>query len=700
MTNFIDVENLSLTLDYETGIATVVGDLLSIGTGGDGTYTIDDGVVIYPLFSADQLSWQRCVLGSALPVAGFAASPTGEPFSFEWDFRDVLPSTGDPIDLYLTVVGYFPGDGPIPEHFGQSPVDDAILTSVGPEQFQTTATPVNPDLTVIEETELLEYYLGDRDSEDVNVTVEYSIDGGVTWSECTEGVGGDGTISLSTSPGGTLHTFAWDTLADGVRGQRVLVRVSPYKQLRPSPSIYTDYRFSDRVLAAYNFEEDAAPVSVVAGDYQYPSMLYGDSKGNREPDHDGTVDLDGSSRLALTCDADERAALGFPRHGFSPSVARALLLDVQFDIGTAESLAVEIVAPGNKVVARIMFSTAGGLVLEVSSGKASYVISAAAEVYAGATEYNARLTLKPGDGQTTVNYVRDGVPVSLDPGSALDFVFPKNAEIFDVDSVCFRAVAQGSLGTVAYIHRLVLLDDDQFTGAHAVPTGDDPRESDWLGNDWWPRSADGVFVGNTAASGDYSAKTGQNGQALALLGNLEIPNTSVGKRRKFRTDLFSHGFGLELHVNVPVGYLMISLLDSAASYFELEFGDNLGVAARVVDVLDATTELIFQNDSEFFSPALGVWYHVRFSVRRYGPEYLMALSVNGSKPSYALVPELPKLFNPSGDSPTGYRLLFELMSFSGTDPVLIDDLKVWDGYHMSPYPIPVPESPQTEYWKP
>jgi hypothetical protein len=58
------------------------------------------------------------------------------------------------------------------------------------------------------------YTLIDADSDRVDITVEFSTDSGGSWSPAARGPGGDGVNNLDSSPGGTPHTFVWNTLAN------------------------------------------------------------------------------------------------------------------------------------------------------------------------------------------------------------------------------------------------------------------------------------------------------------------------------------------------------------------------------------------------------------------------------------------------------------------------------------------------------
>jgi hypothetical protein len=61
------------------------------------------------------------------------------------------------------------------------------------------------------------YSLTDAQSDLCSLQPSFSIDGGSNFSPATPGPGGDGVANLAASPGGgTLHTFLWNSVADGV----------------------------------------------------------------------------------------------------------------------------------------------------------------------------------------------------------------------------------------------------------------------------------------------------------------------------------------------------------------------------------------------------------------------------------------------------------------------------------------------------
>ncbi|HVY62203.1 MAG TPA: hypothetical protein VHF22_11155, partial [Planctomycetota bacterium] len=73
------------------------------------------------------------------------------------------------------------------------------------------------------------YLLRNQDTTSVDVFVLYSTDGGRTYQGATAAPGGEGTTSLSASPGGTTHVYLWNALADLGPGRQpsVLLQIIP-----------------------------------------------------------------------------------------------------------------------------------------------------------------------------------------------------------------------------------------------------------------------------------------------------------------------------------------------------------------------------------------------------------------------------------------------------------------------------------------
>jgi PKD repeat protein len=74
------------------------------------------------------------------------------------------------------------------------------------------------------------YTLTDPQGDTCSIVVEYSLDSGSTWASCTKGPTGDDVVGLSSSSTGTVHTYSWDTVADGVGAsatEAVDIKITP-----------------------------------------------------------------------------------------------------------------------------------------------------------------------------------------------------------------------------------------------------------------------------------------------------------------------------------------------------------------------------------------------------------------------------------------------------------------------------------------
>ena len=74
---------------------------------------------------------------------------------------------------------------------------------------------------------MIPYLLRDEQSDPAwKVVPEYSLSGGGQWSPASEGLGGDGTASLSASPDGVTHVFSWDAETDAACSESAVFRIS------------------------------------------------------------------------------------------------------------------------------------------------------------------------------------------------------------------------------------------------------------------------------------------------------------------------------------------------------------------------------------------------------------------------------------------------------------------------------------------
>ena len=75
----------------------------------------------------------------------------------------------------------------------------------------------------------ISYGLADAESDLCSIAVQYSRNGGANWYAATQGSGGNGTSGLTSSVGGTSHTYAWNSIADlgNTNNSDVEIRITP-----------------------------------------------------------------------------------------------------------------------------------------------------------------------------------------------------------------------------------------------------------------------------------------------------------------------------------------------------------------------------------------------------------------------------------------------------------------------------------------
>ena len=97
---------------------------------------------------------------------------------------------------------------------------------------------------------------------------EYSLDGGGNWNNATPTTN-TLTTTLSTSPTGTLHSYTWDMLKDGVFGlnDNVIFRLVALPDLRPSPNqTPAPYQYSAYAANTFPFRVRGNQVRVLKTD--------------------------------------------------------------------------------------------------------------------------------------------------------------------------------------------------------------------------------------------------------------------------------------------------------------------------------------------------------------------------------------------------------------------------------------------------
>lgn len=192
------------------------------------TYTITDangdpaGIVAH--FSIDSgATWTTCTMAAGGDgITALGTSPSGTSHTYVWDTLtdSVGTSAAQPVQVRIT-----PSDN---DGTGTAGTTGFTVDNL-PDQPPTvqitapTSGTQSADITIT-------YSITDVDSDPAGITVEYSTDGGSSWNSCTEGSGGDGTASLTSSPSGVSHTYVWDTVTDGVgtsTPESVTVMITP-----------------------------------------------------------------------------------------------------------------------------------------------------------------------------------------------------------------------------------------------------------------------------------------------------------------------------------------------------------------------------------------------------------------------------------------------------------------------------------------
>jgi hypothetical protein len=141
-------------------------------------------------------------------------------------------------------------------------------------------TPTPPNITVSTPasgqggTILIAYLMYDNNGDLCTLQSEFSTDGGFVFNNCNTGTGGDGVAGITSSQGGTPHTYAWNSSADvgAFSSASVLIRMTPSDAINgsgtadttaeftvtnlPSISTYTQNISNPRALAVGDFDGD------------------------------------------------------------------------------------------------------------------------------------------------------------------------------------------------------------------------------------------------------------------------------------------------------------------------------------------------------------------------------------------------------------------------------------------------------------
>lgn len=141
-------------------------------------------------------------------TSDLASSPTGVPHTFAWNSVADGVAPGGPdsnVRFRITPATTVPGASGATQNFT---VDNAGNTA--PTASITPLVGVQSGLVPVS------YALTDAQSDPCSVQASFSVDGGTSFSPATQGPGGDGASNLTSSGGGTAHTYLWNSVADGV----------------------------------------------------------------------------------------------------------------------------------------------------------------------------------------------------------------------------------------------------------------------------------------------------------------------------------------------------------------------------------------------------------------------------------------------------------------------------------------------------
>jgi hypothetical protein len=144
------------------------------------------------------------------PVTGLTSSPTGKAHVFRWDFGST--ETGAP-ELSLVddqydnvIIRITPSDI---DGSGESVSSNPFI--IGNEAAYAAITAPSGTAT-LDSSVIVEYLLYDSSSDFADILLEYSDDGGTTFSPATVLAGE--ISSLTASPSGDTHSVIWDSVAD------------------------------------------------------------------------------------------------------------------------------------------------------------------------------------------------------------------------------------------------------------------------------------------------------------------------------------------------------------------------------------------------------------------------------------------------------------------------------------------------------
>jgi hypothetical protein len=230
--------NLPPVVNITTPSATQVGN---ISIGYILTDTESDSIDILVEYSTD--GWvsndTATKASGGDPITGLTSSATGVAHTFIWDtLTDLGYSLNTTVQVRMT---------PSDTEAGASDTTTDFTVDNNEAPIASVVTPTLEQSGNV----IISYTLYDSNSDPVDVEVKYSTDGGGTWSvaDATEvpGPPSEGTSGLTSSPGGTVHVFVWDSLADigQIYSSQVRLKITPSDFISGSPGETDDFAVSN-----------------------------------------------------------------------------------------------------------------------------------------------------------------------------------------------------------------------------------------------------------------------------------------------------------------------------------------------------------------------------------------------------------------------------------------------------------------------
>jgi len=674
----VSVRNIQPTFDYPNRLATVSFDLYY-------PFSLTD-VEIRVLYSFDGELWRDAPSGSsANQTTGLTADATAPSYSYVFDIRGIISQ--EERDLYIAVIARSASANVTD---WTSPRANAVKNLAGPEQSIPSVdhplTLVSPVSGVVD----VDFTLYDRDSQLCDIVPEYRLDGSNEWFPAVSGPGGSGATGLASSPSGVAHVFKWDTT--GIRAKWALFRITPKKKEDNDARVVADYRFNEPLVSAWTFEDALGAIPSVSR--AVPAGAVNEFSGNAGTT--GTAEIDataplwsGSSYLKLTTDASGEAALPVPFDLFTrDKFSKGLSVDLVYYLETTQANA----------AIEILSAYRGRKLLRLVIDQASQEISVP-EIAIDESEYGS-VSIPPVVQATIIGGAWKNLSFSLadvgssslrmvaytNSGKAFDFTYPRRAALFgSLGDYGFRVVlrAEGPAASEVVRFDQVLLTNWFHNTLVTMPARTDPRNLDLYEEQ--PQSLDGVLrdhFGNNVLFTDGPFTSGLRYGS----GGVRFPDN-----RLIRGVVFKHGVGFEFFVkrDVPTDPIGLLISDSNVPQTLINFSSSVSGGSCSVYTSAAAFDT-FTIPANFI-PSDSNWHHFRLSIRKSDP-YLLNISVDGGQPLRFFVSALPYLFS--------YGPGFSLTFPSGSGDIFLSALRVWDGYHTTPYDPPTDDEPDFFGWNP